>query len=402
MKKAIFVIIPLILVSLAVAGWLYFIKGYVGVRKRDAVPAALIHKAQLPGMKNVRLMADVLKIRHASLRKIMDDAGLAKAEFHHPDINILAISGGGANGAYGAGILCGWSETGKRPEFDIVTGVSTGALIAPAAFLGPSYDNVIRDIYTNISDADIMRQGFLQFLFVGRPSLLDTQPLRHVLNEAVTEKVLEDVAREHAKGRRLYIATTNLDARRLVIWDMGAIAKAGTPQALELFRSVMLASASIPVAFPPVMITVSSDGRLYDEMHVDGSVVTQIIGSVIMAGYDEMKSKRTNVYVIRNGKLADVPEEVPYKVWDIASAAFATLVTWQSYADMYRFSVLARYERIRFYFTCIPYEFNEPRRGEFDLAYMRKLFYRGYNTARSGGHWTRQIGRTFTEVAPDK
>jgi hypothetical protein len=121
-----------------------------------------------------------------------------------------------------------------------------------------------------------------------------------------------------------------------------------------------------------------------------------------MAGYDEMKSKRTNVYVIRNGKLADVPEEVPYKVWDIASAAFATLVTWQSYADMYRFSVLARYERIRFYFTCIPYEFNEPRRGEFDLAYMRKLFYRGYNTARSGGHWTRQIGRTFTEVAPDK
>jgi predicted acylesterase/phospholipase RssA len=398
MKKTIFIII---LAGLGVAGWLYFVKGYVGVRERKAVPEALVYKAQIPGMKNIRWMANPLEAKRTTLRKMIDESGLARAEFPNRRINVLSISGGGANGAYGAGVLCGWTETGSRPEFDIVTGVSTGALIAPAAFLGPSYDKVIRDIYTNISDADIMKRNLIEFLFGGQPSFLDTQPLRHVLKKAVTKKVLKEVAREHEKGRRLYIATTNLDTKRLVIWDMGAIAKAGTPEALELFHDVMLASASIPVVFPPVMIKVKAGGRLYDEMHVDGSVTTQIIGSLFLAAHGGTKDKETHIYVIRNGKLADVPEEVPYKAWDIATAAFSTLVTWQSYGDIYRFSTLAKYERIHLYFTCIPYEFNEPRTSEFDLSYMRKLFYRGYRVARSGGHWIKQIGRTVEVGALD-
>ncbi|MFA6321827.1 MAG: patatin-like phospholipase family protein [Candidatus Omnitrophota bacterium] len=396
MKK---IVIIVLIIILALAGWLYFVKGYVGVRKRSAVPASLIYKAQIPGVKNVRLITDAIKIQHATLRKIIDDSGLVKAKFLNREINFVAISGGGANGAYGAGVLCGWTEAGNRPEFDIVTGVSTGALIAPAAFLGSDYDDIIKDIYTNISDADIMKRNLIEFFFNGQPSLLDTQPLRHLLNKVVTKDIIAAVAREHAKGRRLYIATTNLDARRLVIWDMGAIAEAGTPQACELFRNVMIASASIPVAFPPVMITVEADGRLYDEMHVDGSVATQVIGSLLMVSNDDVKKKKTNIYVIRNGKLADVPEVVRYKVWDIASAAFSTLMTWQSYGDIYRFSALARYERMHFYFTCIPYEFNESRKGEFDLVYMRKLFYRGYNLSRSGECWVRQIGNTIKKVA---
>jgi hypothetical protein len=269
--------------------------------------------------------------------------------------------------------------------------------MAPAAFIGPSYDKVIRDIYTNISDADIVKQNILEFFFKGRPSLLDTRPLRNMLKEVVTEQLLKDVAGAHEKGRRLYVATTNLDARRLVIWDMGAIAKEGTPEALDLFRNVMLASASIPVVFPPVMIEVKANGHFYDEMHVDGSVTTQMFGALLIAGNNGVKGKKTNIYAIRNGKLADMSGEVPYKVWDIAGAAFSTLMTWQGYGDLYRFSVLARYERIRFYFTCIPYEFNEPRSSEFDLSYMRKLFYRGYRVARSGGHWIRQIGRKLEE-----
>ncbi|MDD5428484.1 MAG: patatin-like phospholipase family protein [Candidatus Omnitrophica bacterium] len=394
MKK---IIIAIILIILALAGWLFFVKGYVGVRKRSAVPVNLIYKAQVPGIKNIRLMADTQKIRKFTLKQLIAESGLAKAKFNNPEINILAISGGGANGAYGAGVLCGWTEAGNRPEFDVVTGVSTGALIAPAAFLGPEYDAVIRDIYTNITDTDIAKQNITQFLFNGQPSLLDTQPLRHLLNHVVTPEVVEKTAREHAKGRRLYIATTNLDARRLVIWDMGAIASSGSPQALELFRNVMLASASIPVAFPPVMITVEAGGKLYDEMHVDGSVATQIIGSLLVAAYDDVKKKKTNVYVIKNGKLADTPEEVPYKVWDIAGAAFSTLMTWQSYGDIYRFFTLAKYERMHFYFTCIPYEFNESRKSEFDLSYMRKLFYRGDRGACSGGYWFQRIGNEIKE-----
>ncbi|MBN2453288.1 MAG: patatin-like phospholipase family protein [Candidatus Omnitrophica bacterium] len=376
-----------IIMALLIAGWLYFIKGYVGIRKRGAVPAGLISEAQVPGMKDIRLVADPMKAKNSSLHKLIEDSGLIKAEFKGDEINILAISGGGANGAYAAGVLCGWTEAGDRPDFDIVTGVSTGALIAPAAFLGPSYDGLIQDIYTNITNTDIARQNFVQFLFQGRPSLLDTQPLRGVLRRAVTMEVLNAVAREYVAGRRLYIATTNLDARRMVIWDMGAIASYRTPEALELFRNVMLASASIPVAFPPVMIEVEALGRIYDEMHADGSIATQLFGSMLITGYEEVKNKKTNVFAIRNGKFADVPQEVPYKVWDIAGAAFSTLMTWQSYGDIYRFYTLAKYEKINFYFSCIPYEFNETRHGEFDLSYMRKLFYRGYKMAVSGGHW---------------
>jgi predicted patatin/cPLA2 family phospholipase len=384
MKKALLIVFAAFFL---VIGWLYLIKGYTGVRKHPAVPESLIYKAAIPEMDNIRVIVDPLKARSPELRRAIYESNLTKAVFRNPDINILVISGGGANGAYSAGILCGWSDTGKRPEFDIVTGVSTGALIAPAAFLGPSYDNIIKGIYTNISDPDIMKYDFVQFFFEGRPSLLDTRPLRKVLKEAVTMDVMRAVARAHAAGRRLYIATTNLDARRMVIWDMGAIASYGTPEALEMFRNVMLASASIPVAFPPVMFVVEADGKFYNEMHVDGGVATQMFGSLLIAGYDEVKEKNTNVYAIRNGKMADVPHEVRFKTWDIAGAAFATLITWQSYGDIYKFASLAKLEGIKFHFTFIPYEFNESRKGEFDLSYMRKLFYRGFKEATSGDPW---------------
>lgn len=399
MKK---VIVVIILAVLAGAGWLYFVKGYVGFQRRDAVPGALIYDAQVPGIKNIRIIVDPRRVKHDRLPDIMNASGFVKASFTGPEINILNISGGGANGAYGAGVLCGWTEAGSRPKFDIVTGVSTGALIAPAAFLGPDYDRVIKNIYTNVSNSSIVKRNLIEFFFEGRPSLFDTQPLRSVLKGSMTKEVMDLVAREHAKGRRLYVATTNLDARRLVIWDMGALASSGSPDSLELFRNIMLASASIPVAFPPVMITVEAKGKLYDEMHADGSVATQIAGSILIMGHKEVKRKRANVYVIRNGKIADMPGEVPYKVWDIAEAAFSTMITWQSYGDIYRFSAMAKYERINFYFTCIPYIFNEPRNGEFDLDYMRKLFYRGYHMTESGKNWYRQIGETVQEAAPGK
>lgn len=379
--------IILLAAAILIVAWLYFVKGYIGVRKRHSVPESLIYKTELPGMKNVRVMLDPLKLKHSDLQREIYRSGLQKAVFHNPEINILVISGGGANGAYSAGILCGWSDVGNRPEFDIVTGVSTGALIAPAAFLGPSYDHVIQGIYTNISDASIMKYDFIQFFFEGRPSLLDTQPLKKVLRQAVTMDVIRAVAEAHAAGRRLYIATTNLDARRMVVWDMGAIASYGTPEALELFRNIMLASASIPVAFPPTMITVKADGSLYDEMHVDGSVATQMFGALLIAGYEEVKDRKTNVYAVRNGKIADVPGEVRLKILDIAGASFATLMTWQSYGDIYRFASLARNNDIDLFFACIPYEFSESRNGEFDLAYMRKLFYRGYKAATSAEAW---------------
>jgi hypothetical protein len=386
----------------AAAGWLYIVKGYISVKVRHAVPGALIYEAEVLGFKKVRVMVDPLRMKNMRIQDEIYNTGLEKAKFNNREINMIAISGGGANGAYAAGVLCGWTETGKRPQFDIVTGVSTGALIAPATFIGPSYDGVIKDIYTNISDADIMKQNLLNLVFGNKPSILDTQPLRHVLKRVITQQVINDVADAHAKGRRLYIATTNLDAKRLVVWDMGAIAARRNAQAVALFREVMLASASIPVAFPPVLFKVEANGKVYDEMHVDGSVATQVFGSLLLFSYPETKFKRTNVYVIRNGKIADMPAQVSMKAWDIAGSAFATLMTWQSYGDIYRFYTLARYGRIRFYFTCIPYYFDQPRSSEFDLAYMRKLFYRAYRIGSKGGHWYRQVGSEIAQTAPGK
>lgn len=388
----------MLVVILLVVGWLYFVKGYLSVRLHKAVPERLIYDAKIPGTQNIRFMLDPLKLRTSNLQAEVLKSGLTKAKFSGPEINALVVSGGGANGAYAAGVLCGWSDTENRPQFDIVTGVSTGALIAPAAFIGPSYDHVLKDIYTNISDADIMKNDIVQFLFEGRPSIMDTQPLREVLKKAVTMDLLRDVALAHAKGRRLYVATTNLDARRLVVWDMGAIASAGTQEALELFRNVMVASASIPVAFPPVMFNVEAGGGAYDEMHVDGSVTTQMLGALLIAGYDEVKTMKTNIYILKNGRFADVPAQVSSKMWDIAGASFETLLTWQSYGDLYSFATLTHKFGAHLYLACIPYEFREPRKGEFDLVYMRKLFYRGYRTALSEDPWLKNMDKIVSET----
>ncbi|MDD5496416.1 MAG: patatin-like phospholipase family protein [Candidatus Omnitrophica bacterium] len=384
MKKLILVVLLIIVV---VGAWLYFVKGYVGIRQRPAVPANLIDIANVPGTKNIRIIIDPVLMSKSKLSSDIFQSGLSRPHLHGSEANILAISGGGANGAYGAGTLCGWTASHERPTFDIITGVSTGALIAPCAFIGSSYDHIIRDIYTNTSDADIMKQNIIEFLFEGRPSLMDTGPLKDILKKSVTMDILNAVAKAHNEGRRLYIITSNLDARRLVLWDMGTIASIGTPQALELFRTIMLASASIPVAFPPVMITVEAGGKLYDEMHVDGSVGTQLFGALLLVGPVKDEGVKTNVYLIRNGKIADLPGEVKYKIWDIASASFSTLITWQSYGDLYRFAALAKQGSINLYMTFIPYEFNESRKGEFDQVYMRKLFNRGYESAKSGKCW---------------
>jgi len=380
-----------------VTAWLYFVKGYVCFRTRDAVPVDLINEARIPGMDNIRIIADPLMPKASDLRTEIFRSKLSRPHFTGKEANVLVISGGGANGAYAAGILCGWTEAGTRPDFDIVTGVSTGALIAPCAFAGSSYDQVIRNIYTRVSTADIVTANVAKFLFGERPSIVDTAPLMGILEKNMTMDLMKDVAREHALGRRLYIATTNLDARRLVIWDMGAIASVGTPEALELFRKVMLASASIPAAFPPVMMTVEAGGKLYDEMHVDGSVATQMFGVLLFEGPVREDDVKTHVYLIRNGKIADMPREVKPKIWDIAGSAFSTLMTWQSYSDLYRFAVAAKQDGMDLRVAFIPYDFDPPRSTEFDNRYMNELFDLGYASALSGDQWYNEFDDLFSQ-----
>jgi hypothetical protein len=195
--------------------------------------------------------------------------------------NVLALSGGGMYGAYTAGVLKGWTASGKRPTFDVVTGISTGSLIAPFAFLGPEYDDFLRERYTNVRSSDIYRMR--SWLAVPwSDSIADSAPLRRMIAKEIDEPLLAKVAAAHAQGRRLYVGTTSLDSKRLVVWDMGAIASSNRPGKVELFRDVVLASCSVPGVLPPVSIDVSVDGERSSELHADGGVTASIFADFSM------------------------------------------------------------------------------------------------------------------------
>ena len=192
-----------------------------------------------------------------------------------PVVNFLALSGGGSDGAFGAGLLSGWTASGTRPEFDVVTGVSTGALTAPFAFLGPKYDPALKRVFTESSTRDIAIARPVRGL-LGGDALSSNAPLAKIVAYYVTEDFLAEIGAEHRKGRRLLIGTTNLDAERPVIWDMGQIAVSGGPDAIVLFRKVLLASAAIPAVFPPGFVKVAANGAVYEEMHVDGGATREV------------------------------------------------------------------------------------------------------------------------------
>ena len=219
---------------------------------------------------------------HAGSRAVVR-AGVRRGLSGGPDGHVryahLALSGGGANGAYGAGFLNGWTKAGTRPVFKIVTGVSTGALMAPFAFLGPEYDDALREFYTTTSSRNIFRMLSIVPQLLGGESLADTGPLQALIAQNVDEAFLRKIAQAHRSGRRLYVGTVDLDSQRFIVWNMGLIAVSGRQDALDMFRKVILASASMPIAFPPVFFDVEAGGRRYDEMHVDGAVAARVFYS---------------------------------------------------------------------------------------------------------------------------
>jgi hypothetical protein len=219
------------------------------------------------------------------------------------EIDALAISGGGANGAYGAGLLYGWSASGQRPEFQLVTGISAGALLAPFAFLGPAWDDELRQAYFGPRIAHLMQgRGLLDLL---TPGLYSKAPLEALVRSFVSERLIKAVAAESAKGRRLLVGTTNLDTEQLIVWDMGAIAAKGGPEARDLFTTVLIASASIPGVFPPTMINVQSGGHAFSEMHVDGqteSAFFAIPQSLFLAEPVSAPPFHAHMFIIINGQ----------------------------------------------------------------------------------------------------
>lgn len=350
---------------------------------RNPVPIARISDGSVEGFPGVRYW----EVQYNPDVKI-DSSDSA-------DCSFLALSGGGAKGAFGAGFLNGWTASGTRPEFKIVTGISTGALIAPLAFLGSEYDDKLTKGYTTIQTADILNvEGLLGFgilpVLFGE-SYASTGPLIKMIAWQVDEEAMTKIAEEYAKGRRLYIGTTNLDAQRPVIWDMGAIASSGRPDALKLFHKVMLASASIPGGFPPVYFDVEIDGKKYDEMHVDGGVITGVFGygpSLFAQAQDE---GLCSFYVIKNGKLDVESMQVRRHVFPISVRSFETLMKAQSWSDMLRLYGIAKRDNVDFSYISLPYGYEAKGDEMFDPEEMKRLYDLGYSIATSDKPWQKDI-----------
>ena len=359
----------------------------------DAAPANTY--ATPIGFRGIRYWGDseLKKLDQAIAERREQLAIAAKSD---PTINLkhadyLAISGGGSDGAFGAGLLVGWTAAGSRPRFEVVTGISTGALSAPFAFLGPKYDGDLTKVYTSIDNKDVMvKKGALQGLL--GTSMADNAPLRKFVARYVTAQLVEDVAKERAKGRRLFIGTTNIDAQRPVVWDMTAIAASDNPDKLNLFREVLVASAAIPGVFPPEMIKVTADGKTFDEMHVDGGTATQVF---LMPGGNSLRdvdkalgqTRSRSVYIIRNGTFAPKYKKMEPSTLAIASRAISTLILNQGIGDIYRMYTDAKRDHTDFNVASIPADFSAPNTSDFDPVYMKALYKEGYDMAKTGTEW---------------
>jgi predicted acylesterase/phospholipase RssA len=364
-----------------------------------AVPASEEEDAiTVDGMKGIRYWGDeatpeMLRDAKDSLDRELAARKAAGERGPLPPANFLAISGGGENGAFGAGLLVGWTAAGTRPSFKGVTGVSTGALIAPFAFLGPAYDEQLKTVYTTISGKDILEQRSFTAA-IWNDGMADNAPLQKTVAKFVDQKLLDAVAAEYAKGRLLLIGTTNLDARRPVIWNIGEIAASGNPNALALVQRILVASAAIPGAFPPTMFNVEVDGKPYQEMHVDGGATAQVFVyppnlNLAQLSREYNITRQRHVYVIRNARLDPDWAQVDRQTLGIAGRSISSLIQTQGVGDLYRIYVQTQRDHIDFNLAYIPSSFNVPLPEPFDTHYMNELFKLGYSLGAKGYPWAK-------------
>ena len=361
-----------------------------------AVPKDQEAAAVVDGMTGIRYwqLADLPLMKQDSLDAYNREAELwtaAGPKGPLPPAKFLAISGGGENGAFGAGLLIGWTAAGTRPEFKVVTGISTGALTAPFAFLGPKYDDQLKAVYTTISAKDVLEQrGTLAGLF--GDAMADNEPLKKLVAHYVTPQMLQDIAAEGAKGRVLAIGTTNLDARRPVIWNVTKIAASGNPHALELVQKVLVASAAIPAAFPPMMIDVEVNGKPYQEMHVDGGASAQVFAYPPALNIAELSKqagivRERHLYVLRNARLDPDWADTQRQTLPIAGRAISSMIQNQGVGDLYRIYATAQRDGVDFNLAYIPPSFDVPLNEPFEQHYMNELFNLGYELGKAGYDW---------------
>jgi len=372
-----------------------------GTLLRNPVPPELAATATIPDMPAVRIWAG--REDPAMARDIIESFAQESRDDFPFDADgavryaHLALSGGGANGAFGAGFLNGWSSAGTRPVFKIVTGVSTGALMAPFAFLGKSHDGALREFYTTTSTSDIFIIGSLlgtASRLLSGEALADTGPLAALIARHVDAELLRKVAAAHDRGRRLYIGTVDLDSLRFVVWNMGLIARRDSPEALALFRQVMLASSSIPIVFPPVFFEVEAGGRRYDEMHVDGAVGARVFYGAGLLPPTLIRTRGglggkgfEDIFVIHNGQLFPEPRPTRRTVLGIGMRVLDATGRSAVIGDLFRINAIARLQDASFHWVTIPDGIEMTGEEVFDPVSMTALFELGYRNAASGVKW---------------
>jgi hypothetical protein len=377
--------------------WLFaaavLLAGCGPLEREPSVPRADTARALPLGLSNARFYADADPaplIAEATAALAREEAVLRAQGVslqRLPPVSYLAVSGGGDNGAFGSGLLNGWSELGTRPTFKAVTGVSTGALIAPFAFLGPAYDGPLREVYTTMTPDKIYRaRGFSAALF--DDAMADTTPLSLVIAKYLDQQLLDAIAAEYQKGRLLMIGTTDLDAQRPVIWNIGAIAASGRPGALDLVRKILRASAAIPGLFQPVLIDVELDGKEYQELHVDGGAIAQLFLYPASLDLSKLGVKRERrAYVIRNARLDPDYAMAERRTISIAGRAINTMLAASGKNDVLRLYFIAQRDGVDYNLAYIGADFDMPKKEEFDQAYMRALYDYGYRQIKSGQAW---------------
>ena len=366
--------------------------------RHPAVPVADLSRARIVGLENERFHASALT---EGLRREFAEAvarrrrhlGLAGGQPMPGGFDLLAVSGGGEDGAFGAGLLTAWRD---RPRFNLVTGVSTGALTAPFAFLGPEWDDGLRQVYTEVTLADVaVPRGMLAALF--DDAMADTAPLFRTISRMLDGRMLAAIAEEHRRGRLLFVATTNLDSATPVVWNMGAIAASGHPRALDTVRRILLASAAIPGAFPPVLFDVELDERRHQELHVDGGAIAQAFLYPEALGADRRALLRAGrpvvpirAWLIRNGRMDAAWASTDRRTLTIAQRAVATMIAAGGYHDAIRIWLNAERDGVEFRVAWIGPEFDVPYSAPFEAAYMRALFAHGQRRMREGTAWRRE------------
>ncbi|OHB29081.1 MAG: phospholipase [Phenylobacterium sp. RIFCSPHIGHO2_01_FULL_69_31] len=298
------------------------------------------------------------------------------------DIQLLALSGGGANGAYGAGVIYGWSQRGDRPAFSVVTGVSAGALIAPFVFAGPAFDPALREAFTDGRSKNLLRSRGLGALF--RPGVFKPEPLRKLITDSVTPALIEAVAKEHRKGRRLFVATTSLDTQTQVVWDMGALAQHRDPASRLLFQNILIASSSVPGVFPPVLLTVERDGHAVSELHADGGTVANFfVAPQALLAAPTPSTGAAHIFILLNSRTTPRFVVVPVGGLKIVARSFDTMLKSLTVSEITNVKLAASEKGLKLAVGEIPDELDE-NFLDFTQAHMNALFSAGQQRGAAG------------------